>query len=135
MTMEAQPQGCKMKGVKGYCPRPLECAANFLSKKWTLSILVTIGNFGNLRFNHVLDRVEGISAKMLSDRLGELEKQKLVKRTVFLEKPPKVEYELTQRGTTLYRAIVPLMEWAEKDMCERGVKPNKDLSFLRLSKK
>ena len=114
IALERQAQGCKMKGVTGYCPRPLECAASFLSKKWTLSVLVTIGNFSTLRFNHVLDRVEGISAKMLSNRLSELEKQKLVKRTVYLEKPPRVEYELTTKGKTLYKAIIPLMRWSEE---------------------
>lgn len=111
-TIEVLPQGCKMKG-KGYCPRPLECAASFLSKKWTLSILVTIGNFGTLRFNNVHTRVEGISPKMLSARLSELEQQKLVQRTVYLEKPPRVEYRLTSRGKSLYQSIVPLMRWAE----------------------
>lgn len=105
------PQGCKMRG-KGYCPRPLECAASFLSKKWTLSVLVTIGNFSTLRFNHVLDRVEGISPKVLSARLAELERLGLLKRTVFLEKPPRVEYALTKKGISLYHAIVPLMTWA-----------------------
>ncbi len=103
-----------MKGIKGYCPIPLELVASFLSKKWTLSVLVTIGNFSTLRFNQILCRVEGISAKVLSARLKELEKQKLVKRTVFLEKPPRVEYELTKKGTKLYQAIVPLMRWASK---------------------
>jgi len=102
-----------MKG-KGYCPRPLECAADFLSKKWTLSILITIGNFGSLRFNHLLDRVEGISAKMLTERLTELKKKNLLNRTIHQEKPPRVEYALTKQGNTLYESIVPLMNWAEK---------------------
>jgi len=110
----AQRQGCRMKGITGYCPRPLECAASFLSKKWTLSVLVTIGNFNALRFNNILDKVEGISPKILSERLSELEKQKLVRRTVFFEKPPRVEYALTQKGGTLYEAIIPLMEWSDK---------------------
>lgn len=112
MTSQKLPKGCRMKG-QGYCPRPLECAAAFLSKKWTLSILVTIGNFGKLRFNHVLGRIEGISQKILSERLSELEKQKLIRRTVFLEKPPRVEYDLTNKGKTLYKAVIPLMRWAE----------------------
>lgn len=107
------PVGCKMKG-KGYCPRPLECAASFLSKKRALSILVTIGNFKTLRFNHVLDRIEGVSPKMLSARLAELEERKLLKRNVFAEKPPRVEYGLTDRGKTLYKAIIPLIEWSER---------------------
>lgn len=114
MVTNTIPQGCKMKG-QGYCPRPLECAAAFLSKKWTLSVLITIGNFGQVRFNHILNRVEGISAKMLSERLSELEKQKLVKRTVYFEKPPRVEYELTRAGKKLYTAVIPLMKWAEDE--------------------
>ena len=112
-TIEELPRGCKMKG-KGYCPRPLECATAFLSKKWTLSILITIGNFNTVRFNHLLNRIEGVSPKILSERLSELEKQKLIKRTVFFEKPPRVEYKLTLRGQSLYHAIVPLMKWAEQ---------------------
>ena len=102
-----------MKG-KGYCPRPLECATAFLSKKWTLSILITFGNFTSLRFNSILERVEGISPKMLSERLGELEKQNFIKRTVFLEKPPRVDYALTMKGKTLYDTVIPLSKWAEE---------------------
>ncbi len=114
MVTNAMAQGCKMKG-QGYCPRPLECAAAFLSKKWTLSVLVTVGNFGQLRFNRILGSVEGISAKMLSERLTELEKQKLVKRIVFFEKPPRVQYELTRSGKKLYDSVIPLMKWAEDE--------------------
>lgn len=113
VTKGVLPRGCRMKG-KGYCPRPLECAASFLSKKWTLSILVTIGNFGTLRFNSILGRVEGITPKVLSQRLSELEHHNLLTRTVHLEKPPRVEYALTRRGTTLYASIIPLMQWAEE---------------------
>ena len=113
MVSKTPPQGCKMKG-QGYCPRPLECAANFLSKKWTLSVLITIGNFNQLRFNRVSEKIEGISAKILSERLGELEKNNLVKRMVFLEKPPRVEYNLTSEGKKLYKAILPLSKWAEQ---------------------
>ncbi len=111
---QEMPDGCKMKG-SGYCPRPLECAASFLSKKWVISVLVTIGNFKIIRFNRILGKVEGISPKMLSERLSELEKQKLVKRIVFFEKPPRVEYELTTKGKKLYAAIIPLMNWAESN--------------------
>ncbi|PIN76120.1 transcriptional regulator, HxlR family protein [Candidatus Woesearchaeota archaeon CG10_big_fil_rev_8_21_14_0_10_37_12] len=109
--VQTMPVGCKMKG-QGYCPRPLECAAFFLSKKWTLSVLVTIGNFKQLRFNHLLDKLEEISPKVLSQRLSELENKKLITRTVFIEKPPRVEYALTKQGRNLYKSILPLMNWA-----------------------
>lgn len=100
-----------MKG-SGYCPQPLEVANSFLSKKWTISIITTIGNFKKLRFNDILNRVEGITGKTLAERLKELERLKLVKRIVYKEIPPRVEYELTSKGEKLMKVIVPLVKWA-----------------------
>lgn len=105
---------CKMKSVKGYCPRPLEFASEFLSKKWTISIIITIGNFNKLRFNDLLKRLEGATAKTLSDRLKELEKEKIVKRKFYNEIPPRVEYSLTFKGKKLRQALYPLIIWADE---------------------
>lgn len=110
-SVELESKGCLMKG-SGYCPQPLETANSFLSKKWTISIITTIGNFKKLRFNDILNRVEGITGKTLAERLKELETLSLVKRTVYKEIPPRVEYELTSKGEKLMKAIVPLIEWA-----------------------
>ena len=107
-------KACRMKGL-GYCPKPLEAANSFLSKKWTISIIITIGNFNKLRFNEILTKVEGITGKTLAERLKELEKLKLAKRTLFKEIPPRVEYELTSKGKKLMKAIVPLIDWAAKN--------------------
>jgi DNA-binding HxlR family transcriptional regulator len=111
ISVKMESKECKMKGT-GYCPQPLERANSFLSKKWTISIITTIGNFNRLRFNDILNRVEGITGKTLSERLKELERLKLIKRTVYKEIPPRVDYELTQKGKKLRKAIVPLIEWA-----------------------
>lgn len=100
-----------MKGL-GYCPQPLEKANSFLSKKWTISIITTIGNFNRLRFNDILSRVEGITAKTLAERLKELKGLGLLKRIIYKEIPPRVEYELTPEGRKLMKAIVPLIDWA-----------------------
>ena len=101
-----------MRG-EGYCPKPLEAASAFLSKKWTISIVTTIGNFKQIRFNDILSRVTGITPKTLTERLKELEKEDLLKRIVYAEIPPRVEYSLTAKGKKLMRAIVPLIKWAE----------------------
>lgn len=105
---------CRMKSTKGYCPRPLEIASNFLSKKWTISIIITIGNFGKLRFNNLLERLENATAKILSERLKELENEKIIQRKSFNEIPPKVEYSLTNKGKKLMFALTQLINWAEK---------------------
>lgn len=109
-----QTASCKMKSIKGYCPRPLETASNFLSKKWTISIIITIGNFGKLRFNNLLDRLKNATAKILSERLKELEKEGIVKRKFYNEIPPKVEYSLTKNGKKLMKSLHQLINWAEK---------------------
>jgi len=105
---------CRMRG-DGYCPKPLEKAAVFLSKKWTLSIIVTIGNFGTLRFNDLLRRIEGITQKTLSERLQELERYDLVVRHAFPEKPPRVEYSLTSKGQKFRKTVLPLLKLAESN--------------------
>jgi len=83
-----------------------------ISKKWALVIIGTISNYDKLRFNELLNNLNGISPKMLSDRLKELNEAGLIKRNVFPEMPPKVEYSLTQDGIEVRDAMIPLMEWA-----------------------
>ncbi len=78
-------------------------------------IIGTISNYEKLRFNELLKNLNGISPKTLSDRLKELGKAGLIKREVFPEIPPKVEYSLTQDGIDVRDAIMPLMEWAHKN--------------------
>ncbi len=118
-TLKASSDFCRMKG-NGYCPKPLEQVAVFLSKKWALSIIVTIGNFGNLRFNDLLGRIEGITQKTLSERLKELEQYNLVARQAFAERPPRVEYSLTSKGQKVRKFVLPLLKLAESQTFVRN---------------
>lgn len=104
---------CAMVGA-GFCPCPLEDAAAALARKWTLTVLVTTGNFSRLRFNEFLERIPKLSPKVLSSRLKSLEEMGLIRRTVFPEKPPRVEYQLTKEGKQLRKSVIPLMRWAQK---------------------
>ncbi len=85
---------------------------DLIGKKWTLCILVTLGNAGSVRFNGLLDALPGISPRTLSDTLKDLVRQGILTRTVFPEAPPRVEYALTDQGRALRSLIAPLMEWA-----------------------
>lgn len=109
----AESPACRMKGP-GYCPQPLEAANAFLSKKWTISIIVTIGNFGTLRFTELLGRIDGISAKTLAARLKELRGRRLITRKTYPEIPPRVDYALTSQGKRLTSALIPLIRWSFK---------------------
>jgi DNA-binding HxlR family transcriptional regulator len=82
-----------------------------LSGKWKISIISSICFYNKRRFSDILNDVVGISNKMLSKELKELEINKLIKRTVLETQPITVKYELTEHGKTLQTIINNLTEW------------------------
>jgi DNA-binding HxlR family transcriptional regulator len=93
-----------------YCP--LEGIIDVISKKWALFIINAIGNYGSLRFNKLMEELDGISPKTLADTLKQLQNERLIKREAFAEIPPRVEYSLTEDGQGLREAVVPILKWA-----------------------
>ena len=96
-------------------PVPVEvrAAADLLERRWLLSIIYAALS-GALRFNEFADAVAGISPRMLSERLRELEAAGLVQRTVIPSSPPTVEYRLTERGQRLEPLIQAMREYARQ---------------------
>lgn len=82
-----------------------------LNGKWKISIVATLFYHKKRRFSDMLKDVDGISNKMLSKELKELEINKLVKRTVLDTQPITVEYELTEYGQNLEAVISNLSDW------------------------
>jgi DNA-binding HxlR family transcriptional regulator len=80
--------------------------------KWSVQTIVLLGD-GPKRFNEIKRMIGGISQRMLTLTLRGLERDGLVKRTQFLTIPPRVDYELTQLGRSLWEAVKPLGEWAQ----------------------
>jgi DNA-binding HxlR family transcriptional regulator len=78
--------------------------------KWKLRIIIALSE-GNKRFNELQRTVEGISAKVLSNELKELEMNGFIKRTVYTGMPVVVEYELTGYSETLKDVMRSLSEW------------------------
>ncbi|HEV8048971.1 MAG TPA: helix-turn-helix domain-containing protein [Thermoplasmata archaeon] len=98
-----------------YCIDPAGGVADALGKKWTLPLMGVLGNRPSSRFSELAAAIEGVGAKALSGRLRELESLGLVERR-FSERPAsRVSYSLTDRGSELRRALVPLLEWAAED--------------------
>ncbi|MCH4545564.1 MULTISPECIES: helix-turn-helix domain-containing protein [Rhizobium] len=80
--------------------------------KWPLRILHALSDAGApLRFSRLLERVEGISQKVLTQTLRTLESDGLIIRTLYPEIPPRVEYELTPLGRDLLMQVVTLWRW------------------------
>ena len=86
-------------------PAEVRQTADLLERRWQLSIIYAALS-GALRFNEFADAIAGISPRMLSERLRDLEAAGLIQRTVVPSSPPMVEYRLTARG----RRLGPLIE-------------------------
>lgn len=89
-------------------------AMDILNGKWKISIVATLCYHDKRRFSDILNDVRGISNKMLSKELKDLEINQLVKRTVIDTHPITVQYELTEYGTTLKPLIGYLSDWGTK---------------------
>lgn len=93
------------------CPSRTSLAR--IANKWTAMIVIALEG-KRLRFGEIRVAVDGISGKVLSETLRQLERDGIVARTAYDEMPPRVEYELTPLGTTLYEPLSALGRWAEQ---------------------
>lgn len=84
---------------------------DLVGDKWTLYIIATLKD-GPVRFNELRRRIDGISQRMLTINLRGLERDGLVKRTLFPTIPPRVDYELTDIGRSLLAPVMALVTWA-----------------------
>src|SRR3989440_7927458 len=94
------------------CPR-YEHAIQLLGKRWTVLLLGALME-GPQRFCELTATVEGLSDRVLSDRLRELEVEGVVERTVYPQIPVRVEYKLTEKGLALKPVVEAIHEWANK---------------------
>jgi DNA-binding HxlR family transcriptional regulator len=100
-------------GTPAHCPaaRALELVAH----KWTIHILFALHQAGGpARFRELQRKVAPITQKELTKRLRDLERSGFVSRRVYAEVPPRVEYRLTELGSTLIPTLTGLHEWAER---------------------
>jgi len=95
-----------------YCPS--RQVLDLLGDKWTLLTLNAIGR-GINRHNALLREIGGISQKMLSQTLRELERNGIVTRHVYPVVPPRVEYEMTPLGASLNEPVMALGKWAQEN--------------------
>lgn len=97
---------------------PVRNIIDRLGDKWSVLVLMLLEESKVLRFNEIYGYIQTISQKMLAVTLKSLEADGLVKRTVYPQIPPKVEYELTERGRSLLPHLHQLVSWANSNMDE-----------------
>ncbi len=82
---------------------------------WTMLVLEALVEHGRLRFTELGRHIPGISQKMLTKTVRQMESDGLVERTIYPVIPPRVEYEITNLGHTLSEAFCGVWLWAEKN--------------------
>jgi len=106
-----QDQAVEVNG-NGVCPH-FHAAIELIGKRWTGAILCSLTD-GPLRFGELTRAVPGLSDRLLSQRLRELEDEGLVEREVEPGTPVRVTYALTEKGADLRPAIDELKQWANR---------------------
>lgn len=87
-----------------------------VADKWTLFVLEELEEQGEMRFTRLSRAIPGISQKMLTQTLRQMERDGLVHRTIHPVIPPKVEYRLTDLGHSLGEAFCGVWQWAERNL-------------------
>jgi len=96
---------------------PVTHAMNIIGGKWKPIILFVLSR-GRLRFGKIVFFIPGISRKVLTDQLRELEADGLINRKKFAEIPPRVEYSLTKKSEKLIPILVDLSKWTSENTPE-----------------
>jgi DNA-binding HxlR family transcriptional regulator len=110
---------------------PVEAALDVIGGKWKPLILWALGD-SVLRFGELRKELPGVNTKMLTKQLREPEEDGVIKRTVYPEVPPRVEYRITDFGKTLIPILEALCDWGadylgikDESSCQCLTKPGK----------
>lgn len=97
--------------------RAIGAVLDVIADKWTIMVVRALAD-GPVRFNQIKRQIGGVSQRMLTLTLRNMERDGLVTRTIFATVPPRVDYELTPLGHALTKPLAELAVWAETHLPE-----------------
>lgn len=118
-----------MTDFEHMCPK-YQIAVELLCKRWTWRVLRSLVN-GPRRFTDIAAYVDGLSDRLLSQRLQELEAEAIVERLLRPGRPVVIDYALTQKGQDLRKTIEALQAWADR-WCDAPAQAGMPASSTRL---
>lgn len=102
---------------------PVEATLELIGGKYKALILWRLSD-GQMRFSQLRKTINGITAKMLTQQLREMETQGLIHREVFPVIPPRVEYSLTDLGQSLMPVLITMRDWGSSYLRKLNIEPN-----------
>lgn len=103
----------------------IDAALDVISGKWKGLVLWELHAHGTRRFAELRRGLPGVSEKMLTQHLRQMEEDGLIRRKVYAEVPPKVEYSLTDLGVSLNEALGPLGRWGQERLVRENLAPSR----------
>jgi DNA-binding HxlR family transcriptional regulator len=97
---------------------PIRDVLDRMGDRWSMLVLLTLGDAGTLRFTALKARIDDVSQRMLAQTLRRLEQDGLVSRTVYPTIPPRVDYALTPLGRSFLKPLKGLIDWADANHAE-----------------
>lgn len=107
---------------------PVEITLDILDGRWKGVVLFHLLDAGCLRFNELHRRVNGVTQRLLTKQLRELEEAGLVIRTVYAEVPPRVEYRLSEEGESLGPVVAMLLQWGKERLERQSIEQRANAS-------
>lgn len=93
---------------------PFEYTLSIISGKWKLKIIYLLVCMGTVRYGALKKNIDGMTHKMLSSQLKELQNKDIILRKQYMEMPPKVEYSLSKKGESLIPIVKAMCKWGEE---------------------
>jgi DNA-binding HxlR family transcriptional regulator len=112
-TPESSPDIPEIQNTETTCYCPLGGVMDLLSRRYAMQVVCVVGAIGPARYGEIEETFGEVSSSTLSTRLDDLVEAGLLSREQYAEIPPRVEYELTEKGDELRERLDPLLEWAE----------------------
>jgi DNA-binding HxlR family transcriptional regulator len=112
MAPKREAPASDIEAPSAYCPA-FQGAVELIGRRWTGAIVRSLLS-GSVRFSDILGHVPGLSDRLLSERLRELEAAGIVERRVYPDLPVRIEYTLTEKGRQLRDIVLSIDAWADR---------------------
>ncbi len=112
-TPDSSPDVQEIQNIEATCYCPLGGVMDLLSRRYAMQVICVVGAIGPARYGDIEKTFGQVSSSTLSTRLDDLVEAGLLSREQYAEIPPRVKYDLTEKGEELRERLDPLLEWAE----------------------
>lgn len=107
----------------------IDATMSVIEGRWKTVILCKLSKRGPMRFNQLIKDIDGVSPRVLTKQLRELEADGVIIRNAYPEIPPRVEYSMSEKGMTLAPLLISMAQWGIENMFSNKVTMGEDIKI------